>query len=102
MLRPSRPLDRDRMSLLPREVAMTGATAALDGVQNDEPEAQVLAIATLFAGVCLRTGSNPEHLFEMGRRVLTPEPFHRGANTQGEALRDYVGLRIMGQEVTAS
>lgn len=97
-----RPLNRDQLATLPREEALRCAALALDGIQRETPEAQILAAATLFAGIAQRCGLDAEDLHRMGRKVLRPEQHHTKANQMAESTMDFFGLCIMGQEVVCA
>ncbi|MBK3400402.1 hypothetical protein [Methylobacterium ajmalii] len=97
-----RPLDKDQLHATPREEALRCAALALDGIQRETPEAQVIAAATLFAAISARTGMDAEQLHHLGRRVLRPEKHHTKANMMAESTADFVGLVIMGQEVVCA
>jgi hypothetical protein len=98
----ARPLDRDQLATLPREEALRCAALALDGIQRETPEAQVLAAAVLFAGIAQRCGLDPEELHHLGRRVLRAQRHHTKANQMAESTMDFFGLCIMGQEVVCA
>lgn len=92
-----RPFDYHTMTQLARQRAADAAHATLDGLQNLTPEEIVLGVAVLFAAVTRRSGLDPEDLYQMGLRVLKPEPLHRRANDSLQSLTDFVALRVKGE-----
>lgn len=77
--------------MVSREEAARLATAALSPIQGEPNAAQVVGVGTLFAALCSRLGLDPAEVHGIGRKVLREAPFHRGANNQLEALRDFAG-----------
>ncbi len=100
--KPSRPLDKDRLYMIPREDAITAAHEALDRLQRMEPEEMMAGMAVLFSAVCSRCQVDPHDMHTMGTRLLKPQPMHDKGNKAVESLRDFAGLRISGQDVTIS
>lgn len=96
------PLDRDKLSMVPRHQAADAAFLALDAIQEEQPEVMMMGAGVLFAALTQRTGLDPYALYQMGQKVLTDEDFHRKTNASLQSLRDFAGLRIMGQEVSIS
>lgn len=99
-----RPLSRDRLSMVPRDRAAAAAHVALFQLQDrDSPEEIVLGVAVLFSALCMRCGLDPEALHTMGRRVIM-EQSEGDAPTNGsvQVLKDFAGLKLMGQEVSIS
>jgi hypothetical protein len=94
------PLDKDRLSMVPRHQAADAAHLALFGIQDERPEVQLLGISVLFAAFCHRCQLDPELMHHVGRKVLRDDQFHRQANDSLQSLKDFAGLRVMGQEVT--
>jgi hypothetical protein len=76
------------------------AHTALYTMQDERPEEIVVGAAMLFAALAQRTGLDPEEMYRQGIRMLRPEPGDQRTNEQLEALRDFAGLRIMGENVT--
>lgn len=97
---PSSPLNRDKLFLLPRSEGLRFAHLALHGVQDEQPEAILAAIAILFAGVCERCLVDPQEMHRLGKKFLRSSEGDQRTNESAEVLRDFAGLRIMGQEVT--
>jgi hypothetical protein len=91
-----RPFSRDRLMLLSRDKATKGAMALLNTIQDEQPEVAVASVALLFATWCRRVGLDPHDAWQLGRKLLEPQQFHRKGNVQAEVLRDFAGLRIMG------
>lgn len=98
----SRPLDRDRLSMVSRDVAVRDAHRCLDPVQNGTPEEMVAAVSLLFATVMNRVGIDPQQGHGLGLRLLKHQQHHEKTNKSLQSLRDFAGLRIAGQEVTYS
>ena len=98
----SRPLDRDRLHMLPRDIAIRDAHNLLRPANQLDPEDMVAAIAVLFATVCSRVQIDPEEAHTLGLRMLRDQQHHDKANKLLQSLRDFAGLRIAGQEVTYS
>lgn len=104
-LKGRRALDRDRLSLTPRLHALNVAHEALFPIQDWDggPEEQTLGVGVLFAAVCIKTGLNPEDLYQMGKRVLLArdEGDHVTGNS-AQVLKDFLGARLMQQDVTVA
>lgn len=99
---PNKPFSRDRLKLVSRDKAAYAAFAALDRLQQEEPEVAMAAASILFAAWCDRTNSDPHDMHEQGEKMLRAEAFHRKANIQLETIRDFAGIRIMGdRNITA-
>lgn len=98
----NRPLDRDKLSMVPRDAAARAAHLALFQLQDIMvPEEQVLGVGVLFAAMCLRCGVDPSDLFSMGKRVLlAPEDGDRPTDNSLQSLRDFLGARVLAKEVT--
>lgn len=99
-----RPLSKDALTMVPRDRAAAAAHVALFQLQDlPNPEEIVLGVAVLFSALCMRCGLDPEAVHTMGRRVIM-EPTEGDAPTNGsvQVLKDFAGLKIMGQEVTIS
>lgn len=98
-----RPLDRDRLNMVPRKAAAEVAMLLLQPIEQQPPEAALLGTATLFAALCRRCGVDPSGLHEKGLRVLdAPEEGDRNTDSIVQVLRDFAGARFMGQEVSLS
>ena len=101
-LKADRAIDTDKLAMVSRYDAGRIANGALFPIQQTEnPEELVLGIATLFAAVTLRANLPASTLYEMGKRVLNA-PFDGDAPTDNglQTLKDWVGLKVMAQEVT--
>jgi hypothetical protein len=97
----ARPLDRDKLFMLSRGTAADAAQLALFQLQMLSPEECMAGAAVLFAVLAKRCGIDPQELHEMGRRVLmAPTDGDVPATNSLEALRDFAGLRLMGDNVT--
>lgn len=94
----STPLNRDRLAMVPRHQAADFAQLALFGVQHETPEVMLMGVSVLFATLCQRCGLDPEAMHTMGRRVLMAyEPNHKATNDSLTVLRDFAGVRILGE-----
>jgi hypothetical protein len=91
-----RPINRDRLLMIPRDQAAVAAHALLHPVQGLTPEQQVAGAAVLFAAICARIGEDPQALYQLGNRILRDENFHVKGNVQMQVLRDYAGIVIKG------
>lgn len=92
-----RPFSRDLLLSISRDLAATGAMKLLDRVQQiPEPEVAMAAISIVFAAFCRRTGMSAQDAHEFGKRLLEPQPHHVKANITMETLRDFAGIRVMG------
>ncbi len=91
-----RPFSRDRLHMLPRDVAARGAMVLLNAIQDEPPEVAMASVAVLFACWCARVGMDPHDAHSLGVRMMRPERFHRKADIQMEVLRDFAGLRLVG------
>lgn len=97
----SNPLDKDKLSMVPRETAARLALLALHQMQDEFPEEVILGVSTLFAAFTLRCGLDPQDLHHKGLRVLqAPEEGDRPTDATIQVLRDFAGARLMGKEVT--
>ena len=97
---PSRPLNRDKLHMVPRAHVAAAAHEALFPVQGLQPELMVAGIALLFAAITQRCGLDPQELHTLGRKILR-DPVQvggdRGANASLQSLKDFAGIRIMGE-----
>lgn len=96
-------LDRDKLAMVPRLHAMNVAHEALFPVQDWEggPEEQVAGVAVLFATMCAKTGMDPAELHAIGKRILfAPAEGDHVTENSAQVLKDFLGARIMQQEVT--
>jgi hypothetical protein len=91
--------NRDAFFMVPRSVAIDECLEALFPIQDDRPEVVVMGIAVLFATVCSRVGIDPSEAHAAGLKVLTDQDYNSD-NDRLQALRDYAGLCIKGDEVT--
>lgn len=98
---PSRPLNKDALAMVPRRRAADAAHEALFPVQSKPPEIMVAGVAVLFAAVAQRCGLDPEELHRLGRKILRDPDEQlggdRGSNQSLQSLRDFCGIRIMGE-----
>lgn len=92
-----RPFNRDRMHSVPRDRVAVVAHEMLAAVNALSPEEQAAAAGLLFATMCERFGLNPEEHHHLGRRLMTPQAFHRKGNSQIEALEAYIDLLNTGR-----
>lgn len=96
-----RPLDRDKLALLPRSDCAHAAHLALFQLQDKGPEEQVMGAAVLFAALCMACGLDADDMYQMGKRVLTvPNDMDRHTDNSLQTLRDFIGARVMAREVT--
>lgn len=102
MTQPSRPLNKDRLYMVPREEAIRSAHLALDTLQRLDPEEMMAGMAVLFSAVCSRCQVDAHDMHTMGTRILRPQPFHDKGNKAIQSLRDFAGLRIAGQDVVVA
>ena len=96
------PLDRDRLGMVPRGQAADTAQLALFPIQDERPEVLVAGVAILYAALCARCGLDPEDMWRLGSRLLADQDFHTKTNNSLQSLRDFAGLRVMGQDVVIS
>lgn len=100
-LKATRPLSYDKINMVPRGTAATLAHEALFPLQDKRPEEMLMGVATLFAAMCRRCRVDPKDLHEKGLRVLdAPWDGDRNTDAQVQVLRDLVGAKVMGEEVT--
>lgn len=100
-LKADRPLDRDKINMVPRGTAATVAHEALFPIQERRPEQMLMGVATLFAAMCRRCRVDPQDMHVKGLRVLdAPEDGDRATDAQVQVLRDLIGAKVMGEEVT--
>jgi hypothetical protein len=94
------PLDRDKLFTMSQLDVTRAALTALDPVQQMKPHEMVAGISLLFAAICHRTGIDPQDAHTFGMRVMTTrEQANFKANDGIQTIRDFAGLRLMGQEV---
>lgn len=95
------PLDKDKLYLMPRGTLADAAHLALFQLQGMSAEEIVGGVSVLFAALSMRSGMDPEDMYQMGKKVITsPMNFEKTSSNSLEALRDFIGGRVMGQEVT--
>lgn len=95
-----RPIDRDKLAMVPRSEAAHSAHLTLFQLQSREnPEEIVLGVATAFAALCLRCNLDAGEMFNMGKRVLNakPEGDHVTDNSL-QSLQDFVSGRLMAHK----
>lgn len=97
----SRPLDRDKMNLLPRNEIIDMAHLAFFQMQDTDPEVQALGVAVLFT-VCMKvSGLDPEDMVNRANRVLNA-PYHGDHKTSAslQSLKDLLSIRMMGRDTS--
>lgn len=87
-------VDVDQLHSISRDRAATVANEALHPIQDHRNHEQIVGVATLFAALCHRLMLDPQRMWEIGSRVLRPEPFHDKGNVQIEVLRDFAGIKL--------
>lgn len=99
-----RALDRDRLFMIPQGKAAAAAYEALFPIQSASAEEQLAGVALLFAAFTERCGVDPEELYTLGRRLLRQRgnAESRVVDNSLQALRDFAGLRLMGDDVSVS
>jgi hypothetical protein len=86
--------------MTPRRQAADTAHEALFPIQDKRPEVLMAGVAVLFAAFCIRCGEDPEAMFRLGTRILRDpdvEGGDRGSNGSLQSLKDFAGIRIMGE-----
>ena len=96
----SRPLDRDKLSMVSRELAIQEAHRALDALQNNDPEVQLAAACVLFAAYSKRCQYHGHDGHNLGKRLLEDARFDRKTNASVQSMLDFMGLRVMGDANT--
>lgn len=100
-LRGERALDRDKLFMASRRGACRVAHEALHPIQETTPEELVMGVAVLFTALCRRCGVDPSEAHATAVRMLDlPAEGDRGVDTHIQVLRDFIGARVMGKEVT--
>lgn len=97
-----RPLDRDKLFMVPQLTAAAAAHEALFPLQALPPEDALAGIAVLFVAFTARCGVDPQDLHTFGARLLRDRNLaeDKVASNSLMALRDFAGLRFMGQDVS--
>lgn len=95
-----RPLDRTKLAMVSRIDAADAAHGALFPIQDEPPELVIAGIAVLFATLVQRCGLDPEDTFRLGDRIVREREAEDRTNESLQSLRDFAGLRLLGQEVT--
>lgn len=91
------PLEAYQLGMVNRDHAARIAMKALDRVQTYDPVGMVMGSALLFAAMCERCGLDAGETYRMAQRILNnDEAFHQRANIQVQALKDFAGIRVMG------
>lgn len=93
-----RPLSKDRLAMLPRGTAARAAHQALNGLQREPPEVMVAGAALLFAAIVNRCGLDPQEMHHLGLRMMRDQEAHKLDNDSLQSLRDFAGIRIMGEK----
>lgn len=95
------PLDRDRLHMVPRTLAAKAAHEALFSIQDLRPDVLVAGVAVLFAALVARCGMDPQEMHLLGLRILRDPDEQLGGDKRNNAslqsLRDFAGIRIMGE-----
>lgn len=91
------PFNRDKLNMISRGRAAEVTHSALFPINDLPAHEQITAVAVLFAVLTSRFGLDPHETFKLGHKLLRPEPFHRTANVQMEALEDFANLQRTGQ-----
>lgn len=82
--------------LVPRDEAAKCGLGLLDKVQQEAPEIAMAGTVVLFAMWCRRLRMDPHEMYQLGLKMLEPQEFHHKGNIQIEVLRDFAGIRMMG------
>lgn len=90
-------IDQDVLNSASRDEAARVTFLALHGIQKEKPHAQVWAAALLFSALCHKLQLSPGEMHSKALRMLADEPFHKKANDQLEALKDFAGMRLATQ-----
>lgn len=98
----TRKLDRDKLSMVPREQAADAAHLALHGIQDESPEVLVAGLAVLFHAVVSKVRLDPEDLYRMGGKILRDQEGSLKTNNSLQSLRDWASIRVLGRETTIS
>ena len=101
LTKPSRPLNKDILSMVHRTQSAHAAHAALDPLQNLQPEVMVMGAALLFAAIARRCQLDPADLHTMALKVLQAQPGHRRDNDSLQSLQDFAGIRILGEQTVS-
>lgn len=97
LTKPSRSLDRDRLSMVHRESVIHATHRALDAIQNESPEVMMAAADLLFATLVKRTYLDPQTEHHRGLRLLRDATGHTKDNRSLQSLQDFAGIRINGE-----
>lgn len=92
------PFSRDRLFMVPRDEAAKGAMALLTVIQDEQPEIALASVAMLFAAWVKRLRVSPHEAYQLGNKLVVPQEFHQKGNIQAEVLRDFAGMRLMGDK----
>lgn len=92
----SRPLDRDKLNMLDRQLAADIAFTALHPIQDKDPEEIVMGSAVLFAAICRRCSVDAGEMYAKATTVLREDPFHKRTNDALQSLQDFAALRVLG------
>jgi hypothetical protein len=98
-------LDRDKLAMVPRLHAVNVAMEALFPIQDWDggPEEQVAGVAVLFACLCMKTGLDHAELHNIGKRIINaPAEGAHATENSVQVLKDFLGARIMQQEVSVA
>lgn len=91
-----RPFNKDRLMLVARDDAAKCGMALLDKVQQEAPEIAMAGTVVLFAMWCRRLKMDPHEMHSLGVKLLEPQQFHHKGNILMDVLRDFAGIRMMG------
>lgn len=97
----AQPLDKLKLSQLPRDAAANAAQLCLFQIQDMTPEEMMMGSALLFTVLCERAGMDPETAYNMSKAVLKAkdEGDHTTSNSL-QSLRDFASIRVMGKDTT--
>lgn len=89
-----------RIATAPRNKVSDVCFRMLDRVQNEQPEIQVFAVATLYAAMAKRLGVDAGDLFAKATKMLDPEPFDTSGNERFHALVAYARQELPADDLT--
>lgn len=98
----TRPLDKLRLSMVPRSRAADAAHLTLFQLQDlPSPEEQMMGVAVLFTAFAQRLRLDPSELHDMGLAILQSrtDGDHVTSNSL-QTLKDFAGIRLAGDAST--